>query len=64
MSLYNTYGIEVKSCDQVVPYEMHDFGLTEKDLPISFLALITLIMVMLATLLLVVKLVLNYRTSL
>jgi hypothetical protein len=64
LSLYNTYGIEVKSCDQVVPYEMHDFGLNESDLPISFLSLIILLMFMLATLLLVVKFVLNYRTSL
>lgn len=64
LSLYNTYGIEVKSCDQVVPYEMHDFGLTERDLMGSFLALITLLVFMLATLLIVVKLVLRYRTSL
>uniref|UniRef100_A0A6G1SGU7 ATP-binding cassette sub-family G member 1 n=1 Tax=Aceria tosichella TaxID=561515 RepID=A0A6G1SGU7_9ACAR len=64
LSLYNTYGIEVKSCDQVVPYSMHDFGLTERDLPASFISLIGLLMFMLITLLIVVKLVLKYRTSL
>lgn len=64
LSLYNTYGIEVKSCDQVIPYEMHDFAISEKQLPMAFLALITLLSVLLITLLMVVRLVLTYRTSL
>jgi ATP-binding cassette subfamily G (WHITE) protein 1 len=64
LSLYNTYGVEVKSCDQVVPYEMRDFGLTEDDLPKTFLSLIMLLLSMLLFLYLVVRLVLTYRTSL
>lgn len=64
LSLYNTYGIEVNSCDQVMPYELYDFNLTESDLPASFVALFLLDLSLLLILLLVVKLVVSYRTSL
>ena len=64
VSSYNTYGIEVKSCEQVVPHQLIDFELSEKDLPYSFAALIATLVVMLLSLILVVKVVTRYRTSL
>lgn len=64
ISLYNTNGVEVKSCDDVKPFQLYDLTLSESDLPASFLALIILLVMIRFLLLLVVKLVIHFRTSL
>ena len=64
VSLYNTYGVDIKSCNQVVPFQLHEFGLTESDLPNSFLALFISLLTMMLLLFIIVKLLITYRTSL
>jgi len=64
ISLYNTYGMEIKSCNDVIPYQLYDLSLSEKDLPGAFLALAISMVVMELLLLVTVKLVIRYRTSL
>lgn len=64
ISLYNTFGVKIRSCADVVPYQLHEVSLSEENLPQSFLALIASTLVMLALLYLTVKLVVKFRTSL
>lgn len=64
ISLYNTYGAEVKSCKDIRPYQLRDLSLYEENLLYSFLTLIVLLLVTKALLFLTVKLVVRYKTSL
>lgn len=64
VSLYNSYGVKIESCADVVPYQLHEASLSEKDLPIAFVALLVLTFTMLVLLYLTVKLVVKFRTSL
>lgn len=64
ISLYNTYGIQIKSCADVIPYQLYETSVTEDDLPRSFISLLILNAVMLLLLYLTVKLVIKFRTSL
>lgn len=64
ISFYNTYGLEINSCKDVVPYQLHDLSLKESDLPFSFLALIASLVLMRLMLILIVKILIHFRTSL
>lgn len=64
ISLFNTYGIEVKSCKDVQPFQLHDLSIAESDLSHSFVALIMLLILMKILLFITVKLVIRLRTSL
>lgn len=64
VSFFNTYGFNVRSCEQVVPYQLADFGLTERDLIVSFGALIVIFVTMMVLLFITVKLVVRHKTSL
>lgn len=64
VSFFNTYGIRIKSCDQVVPFQLADFGLAERDLITSFGALIIILITMLILLFITIRLVVRHKTSL
>jgi len=64
ISLFNTYGIEIKSCRDVVPFQLHHLQLSEGDLLGAFVALAMSWLIANLVLLLAVKLVVRYRTSL
>lgn len=64
ISLYNTYGVDVKSCKEMVPYQLYDLSLNESDLPSAFLALIISLVLIKLLLILTVKILIHFRTSL
>lgn len=64
ISLFNTYGLEIKSCDDIKPFQLTDFQVSESDLVPSFLKLIAIWAFMMFLLMITVKLVIHFRTSL
>lgn len=64
LNLYNTYGIDVQSCKDIVPYQLHDFGLDERNLLFSFSALFALLALMVVILFVTIKLTVSRKASL
>lgn len=64
VSLYNSNGVVIRSCEDVKPFTLHDLSLSEKDMVPCFIGLIILVIGMKIALFIIVKLVLRFRTAL
>lgn len=64
ISLYNTYGAEIKSCKDMRPFQVYDLSLYEEHLIYSFFTLTILVIITKALVFITVKLVVKFKTSL
>lgn len=64
ISLYNSYGTEIKSCEDVRPFQLLDLSLYEYKLIYSFVTLIMLTVIMKVLVFVTVHLVVRFKTSL
>lgn len=62
--LANTYGISVKSCEDVRPYQLYELSLRENQLTSRIWGLVMILVVLRLALFVIVKLVIRYRSSL
>lgn len=64
ISLANSYGINMKSCDDMRPYQLYEMSLREGQLASRFWGLVVILVVLRVSLFFIVKLVIRYRSSL
>lgn len=64
VSLFNTYGNEIKSCTDYKPFILHDFGLSEADLRISFISLSLMLIFYTVVMMISIKYLLTRRSAL
>lgn len=64
ISLFNTYGMPVKSCKDMIPFHLYDLTVDESHITPALLSLVTILLSLKLLLFLTVKLVIHFRTSL
>lgn len=62
--LYNTYGVNIRTCDDMQPYQMQIFNLKDRDMPYSFMALLIYLIVLQILLFVTVKCIICFKRSL
>lgn len=61
--LYNTRGVDIKSCADMKPYQMVTVDLEDDDIKLAFGSLVAYLFISMVCLFVTVKLVMRYRTS-